>query len=373
MVIGTDAHRSGVSPARKARYLRGSAAVVTSVAVLAGVSACGGSASSNPAGSAASGASSSAGAPLSNSGSNLQQQYESVIQAVLPSVVEITTSSGLGSGIVFDNAGDIVTNDHVVGHAKTFQVRLANSAHPLPASLVGTFPQGDLAVIKVSGAKNLHPASFADSSKVRLGQIVLAMGNPLGLASSVTNGIVSAVGRTLTEPQSADSPGATLPNSIQTSASINPGNSGGALVDLQGRVIGIPTLAATSQQIGGAAPGIGFAIPSNTVTSIASQLVKSGKVTNSHRAALGVEVTSLAGVTGSGTGAGVVKVNPGGAAAKAGIQAGDIITKINGQQVQGAQQLAAILANLKVGQTVSVTINRNGQTKTVKVTLGQLG
>ena len=208
---------------------------------------------------------SSAAVAVGGPANTLQQQYESVIAQVLPSVVQITTSSGLGSGIVYDSAGDIVTNDHVVGSATAFQVQFSSSAKPVAAKLVGTFPAGDLAVIRVSGIHGLHPAAFADSAHAEVGQIVLAIGNPLGLSGSVTEGIVSAVGRTLTEPQDADSPGATLPDSIQTSAAINPGNSGGALVDLSGKVLGIPTLAATDQQEGGAAPGIGFAIPSNTV------------------------------------------------------------------------------------------------------------
>src|ERR1019366_4939057 len=196
----------------------------------------------------------------------LQQDYVSVIRRVLPSVVEIKTASGLGSGVVYDTVGHIVTNAHVVGTATSFQVFLAGSASPLPARLTGSYPPDDLAVIQVTGTAHLVPARFADSSKLQVGDIVLAMGNPLGLASSVTDGIISAVGRTVSEAQEAGSPGATLPDVIQTSAAINPGNSGGALADLAGQVVGIPTLAATDQQLGGAAPGIGFAIPSNIVT-----------------------------------------------------------------------------------------------------------
>ena len=210
------------------------------------------------------------------------------IRRVLPSVVEIKTSAGLGSGVVFDTAGHIVTNAHVVGTATSFQVFLSGSASPLPARPTGSYPPDDLAVIQVSGAAHLVPAHFADSAKLQVGDIVLAMGNPLGLSSSVTDGIISAVGRTVSEPQEAGSPGATLPDVIQTSAAINPGNSGGALVDLADEVVGIPTLAATDQQLGGAAPGIGFAIPSNIVTDIAGQIIKTGHVTYSHRAALGV-------------------------------------------------------------------------------------
>ena len=144
---------------------------------------------------------------------------------------------------------------------------------PAAARLTGSYPADDLAVIQVTGAAHLVPARFADSSKLQVGDIVLAMGNPLGLASSVTDGIM-AVGRTVSEPQEAGSPGATLPDVIQTSAAINPGNSGGALADLAGQVVGIPTLAAADQQLGGAAPGIGFAIPSSIVTDIAGQIIR---------------------------------------------------------------------------------------------------
>jgi putative serine protease PepD len=309
---------------------------------------------------------------VNSQSAGLQGQYERVIKKVLPSIVQITTSVGLGSGVVYDNRGDIVTNDHVVGAATTFQVQLANSPHAVTATLVGTYPTDDLAVIKINAMAGLTPASFGQSSQLQVGQIVLAMGNPLGLTSSVTNGIVSALGRTLTEPTSADSPGATLPNSIQTSASINPGNSGGALVDLQGQVVGIPTLAATDAQIGGAAAGIGFAIPSDTVKSIAGQLITSGSVTNSGRAALGVAVQGITDAQGNNAGVGIVSVVVGKAAATAGLKAGDIILELEGQPVSSPSDLATILAGLKIGQIVPVVISRNGSNQTFRVTLGQL-
>jgi putative serine protease PepD len=306
-------------------------------------------------------------------GAQLQRDYVSVIRRVLPSVVEIKTASGLGSGVVYDTAGHIVTNAHVAGSATSFQVVLAGSARPLRARLVGSYPPDDLAVIKVSGAAHLVPAHFADSATVQVGDIVLAMGNPLGLASSVTDGIVSATGRTVTEPAGAGSPGATLPDVIQTSAAINPGNSGGALASLAGQVVGIPTLAATDQQLGGAAPGIGFAIPSNIVTDIAGQIIKTGHVTNSHRAALGVQVQTVTGPTGQPAGAGIAAVTPGGPAATAGLQPGDVITKVNGTATPDTETLAAVLAGLRPGQQVPVTITKaDDTTSTVQVTLGQL-
>ena len=298
----------------------------------------------------------------------------SVIGRVLPSVVEIRTSSGLGSGVVFDTNGDIVTNAHVVGNAAKFEVLPSGSAAPLSATLVGTYRPDDLAVIKVSGAKSLRPASFGDSSTLKAGDLVLAIGNPLGLASSVTEGIVSAVGRTVTEPAESGSPGATLPDMIQTSAAINPGNSGGALVNLAGQVMGVPTLAAVDQQLGGgAAPGIGFVISSNMVTRIARQLIRTGHVTNSGRAELGVEVTTVTGTNGAAAGVGVVSVVSGGPAAKAGIRSGDVITAVHGTATPNAQTLTAVLANLSPGQSVKVKLTHaNGSTSTVNVTLGQL-
>jgi putative serine protease PepD len=211
---------------------------------------------------------------------SLQEAFTTAIKEVLPSVVEIRTRSGLGSGVVFDSSGDIVTNAHVVGQSTSMQVIDSSSAEPLPATLVGVYRPDDLAVIRVSDPSGLRPAGlrpaeFGNSADLVAGDIVLAIGNPLGLDSSVTEGIVSAVGRTVSEPASDGSAGTTLPGTIQTSAAINPGNSGGALATLDGEVVGIPTLAAVSQA-GGAAPGIGFAIPASTAVRIGRDLARAG-------------------------------------------------------------------------------------------------
>lgn len=315
--------------------------------------------------------------PAAGSGPALQRSYVTVVHKVLPSVVQITTDQGLGSGIVFDDKGDIVTNAHVVGRAKHFKVRLARNPSTVPAHLVGTYRPDDLAVIRLdSPPKNPHPAHFGDSSKLRVGDIVLAMGSPLGLTGSVTDGIVSATGRLVSEPQDKDSPGATLPDAIQTSASINPGNSGGALVDLSGDVIGIPTLAAVDQEAGGgsAAPGIGFAISSNLVTDIAGQLIKhDGHVVNSHRAALGVRVRSVLGSDGQPAGAGVHSVVSDGPADSAGIKAGAIITAVNKKPVRSVTDLTRVLAELNPDQKIPVAYTApDGTDHTVTVTLGQL-
>jgi S1-C subfamily serine protease len=311
--------------------------------------------------------------PAPAGAANLQRAYVKVVRGVLPSVVEIKTSSGLGSGVIFDNAGHIVTNAHVVGTSRTFTVVLSGSVTPLHATLVDSYPPDDLAVIKLTGSHHLVPAKFADSSALQVGDVVLAMGNPLGFASSVTDGIVSATGRVVSEPQGDGSPGATLPDAIQTSAPINPGNSGGALVNLAQQVVGIPTLAASDPQLGGAAAGIGFAIPSNIVTNIASQIIKSGRVTNSHRAALGVRVRTVTGTGGQPVGAGIVAVEGGSGAAHAGLRAGEVIIAVGQSATPDTETLAAVLAGLRPGQHVQVTVlKRDGSKATVRVTLGQL-
>jgi putative serine protease PepD len=289
-----------------------------------------------------------------------QDQVVRVVDAISPAVVQIQTSAGLGSGVVYDGKGDIITNAHVVGSFKTFKITLANGTYD--GTLVGTFPANDLAVVHVKGVTP-HPATFADSSKLRVGDSALAIGNPLGLRSSVTDGIVSSLGRTVSEGN-----GVALSSAIQTSAAINPGNSGGALVDLQGRVIGIPTLAALDPELGGAqAPGIGFAIPSNAVKKIADQLIANGRVVKSGRAYLGVRVATIV-----GGGVLVSATVPGGPAAKAGIRRGDIILAVNGQPTPTADVLVSVLANLHPGQKVSVKLLRHGKETTVTVTLGEL-
>jgi S1-C subfamily serine protease len=298
--------------------------------------------------------------------------YAATVRAVLPSVVLVRTADGLGSGVVLDRAGHIVTNAHVAGQATAFQVQRAGDPAPRRAHLVGSYPGGDLAVIKAEDPAGLTPARFGDSSKARAGDVVLAVGNPLGLSGSVTEGIISATGRAVIEPTTGSTTAAALPGAIQTSAPINPGNSGGALVTATGEVIGIPTLAAVSPQGGGQAQGIGFAIPANLARDIAGQLISSGHVTNTHRAALGARVTTVTGADGSPHGAAVVTVTPGGAAGRAGLRAGDIIRKLGPEPTPDAGTLLQALAAADPGQRVEVTITRAGQQQTVPVTLGTL-
>jgi putative serine protease PepD len=287
--------------------------------------------------------------------------FEDVVAKALPSVVLIRTERGLGSGVVFDTAGHVVTNAHVVEGFKRFEVTLADGSQHA-ATLRGSFREGDLAVVQLEGARP-RPAVFADSSKARVGQYALAIGNPLGLRSSVTQGIVSSTSRTV--PEGA---GVALPSVIQTSAPINPGNSGGALVDTTGAVIGIPTLAATDPQLGGgAADGIGFAISSNTVHSIATQLIAHGRVLHSGRAWLGVDLRTVANV-----GVVVASATPSGPAARAGVQTGDVIAQVGGQPATSVDDIADALALKRPGQRIEIELRGpNGQRRTT-VTLGEL-
>jgi putative serine protease PepD len=297
--------------------------------------------------------------------------YADVVSQVLPSVVLIRTASGLGSGVVLDDKGNIVTNAHVAGNATKFEVQLSGDPQPREARLVGSYPASDLAVIQVDDRAGLVPASFGDSDRARVGDVVLAVGNPLGLSGSVTEGIISAAGRVVTESASASSPGTVLPDAIQTSAPINPGNSGGALVNTAGQVIGIPTAAASGPQ-GGQAQGIGFAIPANLARDIAGQLITSGHVTSTHRAAIGAQIANLTRADGTMAGPGIVSVTSGGPADRAGLRAGDVIRAVGQTRTPDAAALTGALAARDPGQAVPVTVDRGGQTVTVQVTLGEL-
>jgi putative serine protease PepD len=356
----------------RTRLLLPLSAGVCAIALVGGCSDSGsgsgsGSGTASPSASAASGTSSGAG-------NDLQSDYQATIRNVLPSVVQIVAGDDLGSGIVYDAQGHIVTNAHVVGSSKTFQVTTATGSEQLTATLVYSYPAQDLAVIKLDKIpEGLKAAKFADSAKVDMGQIVLAMGSPLGLSSSVTQGIVSATGRTVSEGRSGGGTGATIPNMVQTSAAINPGNSGGALVNLEDQVVGIPTLAATDPDLGGsAAPGIGFAIPSSMVTTVADQIIKSGKVTDSGRAALGITARTVVDDSFQPAGVAIVTTTDGGAAAKAGLKAGDIITKLGDTAITTMNTLSEALAAAKPGQKVRVTYERDGSGKTVDLTLGEM-
>jgi S1-C subfamily serine protease len=325
-------------------------------------------------------------APVTAVASNvntLQQTVENVAKVVAPSVVEITSVAGnqeaIGSGDILTANGYIVTNDHVVDGFTSYTVTLSNGTR-LQAQLVGQDPQDDLAVIKVS-ANNLQPIAFADSSRVTVGEFAIAVGNPLGLRESATFGIVSATNRT--ESESPDGPAAQLTGLIQTSAPIAPGNSGGALVNLQGQLIGMPTLGASTNQRNGSSSStsIGFAIASNEVKTVAQQLIQSGHVTSTGHAFLGIrgeDVTpALAAADGLATQSGVLIAGFANDAAgqspaqQAGLQSGDVIVAVNGQSIGDSNDLASAIAGQQPGTQITLTIDRGTSQLTIKATLGE--
>ena len=263
------------------------------------------------------------------------------------------TQSATGTGFVYDGNGHIVTNEHVIDGASSISVTLSDGS-TWKATVVGSDTSSDLAVLKISAPESkLTPLALADSSAVQVGDGVVAIGNPFGLDGTVTSGIVSAVDREIAAPDNTPIEGA-----IQTDAAINHGNSGGPLLDLQGKVIGVT---AQIQSDSGGNEGVGFAIPSNMVRSIADQLISTGKA---EHALLGVNVkTALNGVV-------IANVESGSGAASAGLKVGDVITGVDGTAVSSAQRLRATIAAHAPGDKLSLTIRRNGASQTVSVTLG---
>lgn len=315
------------------------------------------------------------------SAATVQQSVESVLQSVEPAVVEITSTGGngeaIGSGDILTSNGYIVTNDHVVQGYSNFTVTLSNGTND-PATLVGQDPANDLAVLKIN-ATNLKAITLGDSAKAQVGEFVVAVGNPLGLTQSATFGIVSALNRSASEAPSG--PAGELTGLIQTSAQLNPGNSGGALVNLQGQLIGIPTLGATDSETGTAAQGIGYAIPSDQVATIANQLIASGHVTNTGESYLGVQAqdvtAQVAQADGLSVQSGALVIGFANDAAgqspaqQAGVQTGDVITAVNGQPIASSADLATALATLSPGTKATLTLERGSSSLTVSVTLGE--
>ncbi|MBD0707328.1 MULTISPECIES: S1C family serine protease [unclassified Streptomyces] len=313
-----------------------------------------------------------AAAPLAVN--ELQSDYQAVIKNVLPSVVQIEAGDSLGSGVVYDGKGHIVTNAHVVGQETSFKVTSATGGQTVTARLVSSYPEQDLAVLRLENPpQGLKAAKLGDSSRVDMGQIVLAMGSPLGLSGSVTQGIVSATGRTVSEGRAGGGTGATIGNMVQTSAAINPGNSGGALVNLDSEVIGIPTLAATDPELGGgSAPGIGFAIPASMVRTVADQIIQHGKVTDSGRAALNITGRTVVNDNYEPAGVAVVEAPADGAAGKAGLKPGDVITRLGDTDITTITSLSEALAAMKPGEKVTTTYVRGTESRKTEVTLGEM-
>jgi putative serine protease PepD len=300
-----------------------------------------------------------------------------IAAAVQDSVVSITTDSGEGSGVILSADGYILTNNHVVATAQgnTVQVIFANGKKAT-ASIIGTDPRTDLAVVKASDVSGLKPATFGDSSQMQVGDTVLALGSPLGLEGSVTAGIISAKDRTIqsNSDQTPQNPfggqqqqqqsTSTMSGLLQTDAPINPGNSGGALVNTNGQVIGINSAIATQGQNSGNI-GLGFAIPSNKAKVVANDLIAGRKVSHP---ALGVSVTEA-----EGGGALVSNVTANSAAAKAGLQQGDVITSVNGKPINDSDALVGIIQSANVGDKVTIVFTRDGAQKTVTATLAEAG
>jgi serine protease Do len=326
--------------------------------------------------------------------------YSSIVQKVIPSVVNISTEKmvktkipeqfrrffedpffkrffgpfgqipdkpeehkeyALGSGVIVTKNGYIVTNNHVVAGATKIIVKL-HDGRKYTAKLIGTDPKTDIAIIKID-AKNLKPITIADSSKIKVGDIVLAIGNPFGLGETVTHGIISALNRTSIGLNDYE-------NFIQTDAAINPGNSGGALVDLKGRLIGINSAIISRS---GGNNGIGFAIPSNMMKFVITSLIKNGKV---QRGYLGVMISDIdsskAKLYGIDHGVLINKVEPHSAAAKAGLQPGDIIVAVDGKEVKDAGELRNQIAFKGPNAKVEIKVYRNGNYITLTAKLHAL-
>ena len=354
--------------------------------------------------------------PASTSGdvAAYQAAMESVYQKVNPSVVSIqvieaaTSSSGnslnpfgnssgsgvaLGSGFVWDTQGHIITNNHVVSGASSITVTFSDGT-TVDASVVGTDPNADLAVLKVSApAKLLVPVSVADSTQVKVGELVIAIGNPYGLANTMTHGIISALARTL--PVGLDNqnqttqttPAYNIPDIIQTDAPINPGNSGGVLVDMNGDLVGVTAAIESSSNSNS---GIGFVIPSEIVNKVVVPIIKTGKFDHPY---LGITVSSVTseviqamGLSADAKGALIISVTPGGPAAKANLQGGtnqisvnggtmtvggDIITAVGDHAITSNDDLISyIFLHTNAGDTVTLTILRQGKEIKVPVTIG---
>jgi putative serine protease PepD len=265
---------------------------------------------------------------------------------------EQQTQRSQGSGFVYDTNGDIITNQHVVDGAQSITVTFWNGKTS-SAHLIGSDASTDTAVIKVDRpASVLQPLALADSSAVQVGDGVVAIGSPFGLEETVTTGIVSALHRQMTSPNNF-----TIDDSIQTDAAINHGNSGGPLLNMQGKVIGITSQIESDS---GGNDGVGFAVPSNTVRTIANKLIATGKVEHAY---LGVELASASG------GTRLASVKSGSPAAKAGLQTGDVVTVFGGKKIASVDALRFAVEAKQPGDKVSVTFLRGGKSRTVTVTL----
>jgi putative serine protease PepD len=265
------------------------------------------------------------------------------------------TQQAQGSGFVYDTQGHVITNQHVVDGAESVSVKFANGK-TYSATVVGTDPSTDLAVLDVDApASVLTPLKLADSSAVEVGDGVIAIGSPFGLEQTVTTGIVSALHRQITSPNNFS-----IDDAIQTDAAINHGNSGGPLLDMNGDVIGVNSQIESDS---GGNDGVGFAVPSDTISRIVGALIDDGSVEHAY---LGVAIDDSSGTSG----ASLAEVRSGTPAARAGLRTGDVVTKFGGTSVGSADELRRLVDSKQPGDQIELTVERNGKTQTVNVTLG---
>jgi len=300
-------------------------------------------------------------------GSDMQDQLRRFFGRQFPQMPEQPETPGeraLGSGVIISSDGYILTNNHVVDNSKTIQVTLKDG-RKLNAKVIGTDPQTDVALVKVD-ATNLEPITLADSETAQVGDVVLAVGDPFGIGTTVTEGIISANHRARVASGEADE------DFIQTDAAINPGNSGGALVDVQGRLIGINTSILSRT---GGNQGIGFAVPSNLCRWVADSLINKGKV---ERGYLGVHIQTLTPELAKAfkvnrvNGAVVIDVSQNSAAEQAGFKSGDVVVEFNSKPIDSADQLKLLVAETPPGSSIPVQVDRNGQVVNLTVTLKEL-
>ena len=304
------------------------------------------------------------------SSSSTQSSIASIVDGALPSVVEVKVEGsaesqsnpfpfpgptprvqGLGSGWVFDDAGHVVTNEHVVSGADEVTVVFQDGTE-VPARVVGTDRSTDVAVLELE-EHDSAPLPLGSTSSLQLGDTVIAIGSPLGLQGTVTAGIVSGLGRDIQAPNQF-----TIDGAVQTDAALNHGNSGGPLLDASGRVVGMNAQIASET---GANTGIGYAIPVETVKEIADELIASGKVEHPY---LGV------GIEDAESGARIAEVRSGSPAAEAGLRQGDVVTGVAGSEIESADELQDAVAEREPGDSLELTVERDGETRTVTVELG---
>ena len=314
-------------------------------------------------------------------GSTHGMTINQIYRTASPGVVDITVTSqqssnsnlfgggtqqteGEGAGVVYDKQGDIVTDEHVVANADSVTVHFNNGVSA-PAKVLGTDPSTDIGVIKVNvPASELHPIPFANSDTAQVGDPVVAIGSPFSLPETTTAGIVSAVGRSITAPNNY-----TITGAIQTDAAINPGNSGGPLLDANGHVLGLNDQIQTNS---GQSAGVGFATPANTDMQVTNTIISGKKVEHPY---VGVCLNSLysgdgAQIAMSGGSTCATPIVAGSPAAKAGLRSGDVVTAINGSRIHSTNGFIATVGNYKPGQTVTMTVRRNGTNHQIHVTLG---